>query len=275
MGAPMVRRLLAAGMPVTVYNRTRAKAEALATEGAVVADSVADVLNTSDCVLLMLSDATAIHNALLTESTRSLLAGKTIIQMSTIAPSESKQLCYEIVHAGGDYLESPVLGSIPQATDGSLILMVGGTQEQCDRWNDLLKHFGSNIQFIGPVGAAAAMKLAMNQLIGSLTAAFSLSLGIVERHGLDVETFMQIVRGSALYAPTFDKKLSLMRERDFANPNFPTRHLHKDMRLVLHEAESLNLNTAGMEAICKILTETIENGAGDDDYSSLFSTVVP
>jgi 3-hydroxyisobutyrate dehydrogenase len=136
------------------------------------------------------------------------LAGRTIIQMGTIRPEESVQIDAAIQAAGGDYFEAPVLGSIPQAQQAELIVMVGGSTEQFTQWRDLLAAFGPEPRHIGPLGKAAAVKLALNQLIGALTGAFSLSLGMVQRHGIDVETFMSILRSSALYAPTFDKSAS-------------------------------------------------------------------
>jgi len=93
-------------------------------------------------------------------------------------------------------LEAPVLGSIPEAKAGKLIVMVGGSTEQFHRWSELLQNFSSEPVLIGLVGAAAAV--ALNQLIASLSAAFALSLGFVQHQGIDIDLFMQILRGSAL-----------------------------------------------------------------------------
>lgn len=275
MGQPMAARLLNAGITLTVYNRTPSKLAPITGKGAILDGEPAGVFETSDCVILMLSDAPAIDEVLFNDSVLPKLAGRTIIQMGTIAPAESQRICEQVCAAGGDYLEAPVLGSIPQATDGTLIVMVGATAQQYTQWYDLLKHFGENPLHIGEVGKAAALKLAINQLIGSLTAAFSLSLGLVQRHDIDVEVFMAIVRQSALYAPTFDKKLQRMLDRDFSDPNFPTRHLLKDMRLVLQEAEACQLHTAIMRSLCEMLEQATDSEHADADYSALFATIVP
>jgi 3-hydroxyisobutyrate dehydrogenase len=126
-----------------------------------------------------------------------------------------------------------------------------------------------------PVGSAAAAKLALNQLIASLTSAFALSLGFVERQGVEVEQFMQILRQSALYAPTFDKKLQQMRDRNYANPNFPTKHLLKDTNLFLTEAQSIGLNVSSLEGVRKVLETAQQLGLSEADYSSLFSAITP
>lgn len=274
MGLPMAQRVLHAGRSLTVYNRTTAKLEPLRQAGATIAPSPDALIRDCTAIVLMLTNADAIRSVLF-ESARTELAGKTIIQMGTIAPTESKAIQSEITAAGGDYLEAPVLGSTPEATDGKLIVMVGGTQEQFDRWLDLLKCFGPEPRLLGPVGSAAAVKLALNQLIGSLTAAFGASLGFVVQQGVDAEAFMQILRGSALYAPTFDKKLQRMLERNFANPNFPTKHLLKDMRLFRTEADSLGLDARTIAAVEEILSQTIDLDLADADYSALFSAIVP
>ncbi|HEY9747128.1 MAG TPA: NAD(P)-dependent oxidoreductase [Allocoleopsis sp.] len=275
MGLPMAERLLAAGLSVIAYNRTSTKLEPLRQAGAAIAQSPVEVLQQADCVLLMLTDATAIQTVLLSPDARAALAGRTIIQMGTIAPAESCAIAAEVEAAGGNYLEAPVLGSIPEAKAGNLIVMVGSSPELFQRWLSLLQHLGPEPQLIGEVGSAAALKLALNQLIGSLTTAFALSLGFVMRQGVDVEAFMNILRDSALYAPTFDKKLSRMVERNYANPNFPTKHLLKDMNLFLGAAESVGLNVSSLEGVRTILETAQKMNLAEVDYSALFSAVNP
>jgi len=273
MGLPMAQRLLDAQIEVVAYNRTPAKLEPLKTAGCKVAEQPYQAIALTDCVILMLTNASAIGSLLLSDTAKQHLAGKTVIQMSTISPSESQAIANEVIAAGGDYLEAPVLGSIPEAQAGKLIVMVGGSQAQFDKWLDLLKNFSPEPLLIGSVGTAAAIKLALNQLIASVSTAFGLSLGFVERQGADVELFMQILRQSALYAPTFDKKLQRMLDRDYSNPNFPTKHLLKDADLFITEAKSAELEVSSIEGVKKVLEIAINSGFGDSDYSSLFSAI--
>jgi 3-hydroxyisobutyrate dehydrogenase len=181
----------------------------------------------------------------------------------------------EVFSRGGDYFEAPVLGSVPQIQTGELIVMVGSEPEQYDRWKDLLAVFDPEPKFIGPVGSAAALKLALNNLIGSLTMAFAMSLGIVLREQIPVETFMRILRSSALYAPTFDKKLERMLERDFQNPNFSARLMLKDVELVAEEARKLGLQASATEGAQQALERAIELGFGEEDYSALYNAINP
>jgi 3-hydroxyisobutyrate dehydrogenase len=270
----MAKRLLTRDYPVSAYNRTQEKSESLKTSGARIAQSPPEAIADADCVVLMLADMPAIREVLLGEETRSHLSGRTVIQMGTIGPSESRQVEQEVKASGGDYFEAPVLGSIPQAQKGSLILMVGASSKQFQDWSELLKCFGPHPVLIGPVGKAAALKLALNQLIASLTASFALSLGMVQREEIPVETFMQILRGSALYTPTFDKKLSRMVKRDYENPNFPARHLLKDVDLILATAAQLELDTSSLMGIRVLLEKALGQGWADGDYSAVFEAVL-
>ncbi|HEY9653138.1 MAG TPA: NAD(P)-dependent oxidoreductase [Coleofasciculaceae cyanobacterium] len=275
MGQPMAQRLLDAKVSVVAYNRTASKLEPLRASGAEIAESPQDAIAISDCVILMLTNADAIQSVLLSEESQQYLSGRTIIQMSTITPTQSRAIGEAVTAAGGDYLEAPVLGSIPQVKAGQLQVMVGATPEQFQKWAEFLKYFGPEPILIGSVGSAAAMKLALNQLIASLTTAFALSLGFVQCQGIEVEQFMEILRESALYAPTFDKKLQQMLQGDYSNPNFPTKHLLKDADLFLSEAESVGLNVSSLEGVRQILQKALKMGLSDADYSSLFSAIQP
>lgn len=273
MGYPLAERLLTAQVPVTVYNRTLSKVEGLADLGATVAKTPLTAIESADVLILMLSDAQAIQSVILNPETAFILKDRTVIQMGTIAPSESQEILQKVQEQGGNYLEAPVLGSIPEAKAGTLLVMVGATVQQFEQWRGLLGHFSPDPQFIGEVGTASALKLALNQLIAALTSGFALSLALIERQGVEIETFMGILRKSALYAPTFDKKLSRMCDRHFSHPNFPTKHLLKDVDLFLRQAEEMGLNTAGLTGIREIIAQTMELGLSDADYSAIYQGI--
>jgi len=274
MGFPMAMRLLETGYPVIVYNRTTSKVEPLREAGATVAGTPQGLIATSDCILLMLTNQDAIESVLFRSEFQSFLSGKTVISMGTISPTDSKTIQKEILKAGGNYLEAPVLGSIPEAKAGTLQIMVGSTEAQFDQWLNLLKFLGEP-KYIGEVGSATALKLALNQLIASLTTAFALSLNFVQQQGVDLKLFMDILRKSALYAPTFDKKLQRMLEENYENPNFPTKHLLKDTNLFLQEAVKMGLNASSLAGVKAILEATQKLGKSDDDYSALFTAIKP
>ncbi|MBZ8182100.1 NAD(P)-dependent oxidoreductase [Oscillatoria salina] len=275
MGEAMVERLLAQNLAVMAYNRTKSKLTSLQKAGAEVADTPREAIKGSDCTILMLADAEAIAQVIFSEETVTSLRDRTIIQMGTIAPAQSRDIQAKVVAAGGNYLEAPVLGSIPQVKSGELLVMVGASESQYQQWLQLLQHFGEEPMLIGSVGKAAALKLALNQLIAALTTGFALSLGLIQREEVDVEQFMQILRSSALYAPTFDKKLSRMEARNFADPNFPTKHLLKDINLFLEQAQLDNLDITGLEGVQQIVTKAMQMGLQEEDYSSVYNAIAP
>ena len=274
MGMPLAEKLINSNYTLNIFNRSLAKTAKLENMGAKVFKDVYSLVKFSDVIILMLSDYDAI-NEVLFESNVGQYDEKTVIQMGTIAPSESKEIERRINNMRGEYFESPVLGSIPQIKSGELIVLVGGTIEQYKQWKSLFASLSNQVLHIGKIGDASAMKLALNQLIVSETVAFSMSLGYLRENNLNVETFMDILRGSALYAPTFDKKLPNMLERDFENPNFPLKHLLKDLDLILGEFGEKNINTNSLKGIRKILVDTIQDGYADHDYSSLYNGIHP
>ena len=272
MGQAMAQTLRNADCSLCAYNRTAEKLTPLREKGIAIADSPASLLSACHCIILMLSDAGAIREVVLTTDAAQNLSGRTIIQMGTIAPKESRALQAEIQEYGGDYLEAPVLGSVPQAQSGTLQVMVGGTQAQFDQWHPILSTLGKPF-LVGDVGKAATLKLALNQLIVSLTGAFSTSLAFVQEEGLAVETFMSVLRESALYAPTFDKKLNRMETHNYSNPNFPTKHLLKDTRLFLDAAKTDGLTVSALQGMETILEAALELGLGEEDYSALYEVI--
>ncbi len=274
LGYPMAERLVLQGHPVVAYNRTREKALPLAEKGARVANTVNDAVTQAEVVVLVLTDYPAIQQVLDMNGEGVPVQGKTVIQMSTILTRESLALKAWVEKRGGQYLEAPVLGSRPEAREGRLQILVGGTTAVLETVRPILQVWGP-IYHLGEVGQAAAVKLALNQLIASLLSAFSTSLAMVRRAGADVEVFMDILRHSKLYAPTFDKKLPRLLERNFDNPNFPTRHLLKDVSLIEEQARSLGVNTRLIEAVRQIIEEALQKGWVDTDYSSIYNAIDP
>ena len=272
MGQALGERLLEQQQTLVIYNRSADKTVKLAQKGATALNSAQQAVSLSDICLLFLSDANAINTVLDTIESQHLI-GKTFIQMGTIAPNESRLLEQRLNQQDCSYLECPVLGSLPEARSGSLILMAAGDRAVFDAVLPLLNQIGNQPKYFGITGNGSTVKLALNQLIAGLTSSFALSLALIEKEGVDSDEFMSVVRDSALYAPTFDKKLERMLTRDFANPNFPTKHLAKDTTLFLNIAEQLALNTAALEGISDLLQYTLAKGLADTDYSALYAGV--
>lgn len=274
MGQAIAQRLLAENQSVCVYNRSVDKTAAIAKLGAQTTDDAGAAVKDAEIILLTLADASAIQ-AVLDDISPASLEGKLIIQMSTISPEESNNIGSGCTQLGAQYLECPVLGSQPEAKEGSLLLMAAGDEAAYQKALPTLKLLSSQPQFIGALGQGAALKLAMNQMIAGLTSSFALSLAFVEAHGIDTDQFMGILRDSALFAPTFDKKLKRMRDRDFNDASFPTKHLLKDTHLFLQVADQHRLDSSSLEGIEELLDRTCDLGLEEADYSALFAAISP
>lgn len=275
LGRAIAERLQAVGHTVIAYNRTAAKALPLQAQGITVVGTSELAVTEAQCVLLLLTDAAAIRSVLFSPACAAALKGKTIVQMGTIGSRESLAIQREVEQYGGTYCEAPVLGSLAEAKVGTLFVMVGATVDLFTQLTPLFSSLGREPRLIGPVGRAAALKLALNHLIAAETSAFALSLGLIQRSGVSVDTFMAILRESALFAPTFDKKLPRLLKRDYHQPNFSTRHLLKDVLLCLNEAAGCGLATNTLEGLRSILEGTIAQGLGELDYSALYERMSP
>ena len=268
LGEAIGQRLLRQGHRLTVWNRNPARCQALVAAGATLAPTPAAAVAAGELVLTVLADG-AVTTAVLLDQAGTALPERLVVQMGTIAPSESIALAAQLEALGCAYLEAPVLGSRPEALAGTLQVMVGGGTSALTRALPLLRELTDAPRHLGPVGAASHTKLALNQLIASLTHSFSLSLHLVQQAGVEVEAFMAILRGSALYAPTFDKKLAKELADDYSNPNFPTAHLRKDLNLFVEAAGELGLDTQGLHGLQHLLTGATAAGIDALDYSAL------
>ncbi|EGV15878.1 NAD(P)-dependent oxidoreductase [Thiocapsa marina] len=273
MGSEIALRLKRQGREVIGWNRGQANREAAARRGLDLAQTPTEAVAASERALLVLSDAAAITDTLFNPADPVELRGRVIIQMGTIAPAESREIAERVTVLGGNYLEAPVLGSLPEAREGALILMAGGDLDLFERCRPLLRDLSRDPQWIGPVGQAAALKLAMNQLIAGLTASFATSLALVRREGINVEQFMTLLRGSALHAKTFDKKLDKYLSHDYGGASFPLKHLLKDVRLFARVGEAAGLDTRMISAIEAVCADAAAAGLADQDYSALYEVL--
>ena len=271
LGESIGQRLLQRGVSLYVWNRTQGRCRDLIEAGAQALNSPSEAARCCDSLITVLRDG-PITAAVLKDIGR--LDGSTLITMGTVGVTESQALAQQAAQQGGRYLEAPVLGSKPQALNGSLLVMAGGEAQVFEAQKPLLSHLCQEPLLVGPVGSGAATKLALNQLIASLTHSFSLSLQLIQRAGVPVETFMAILRPSALYAPTFDKKLQRMLDHTYADPNFSTALLRKDLRLFLEEAATAGLQDQGLSGLLSLLEQAKGTDLDEQDYCALHELTV-
>ena len=266
LGSAIGQRLMHQGVDVAVWNRRPARCQSLLDGGATEISQLAGAAQNSEAIITVLRDGPVTQQVV---EELGDLKGRCVIPMGTMGVSEIRYLNQQIRSQNGQCLEAPVLGSKPQATSGTLLVMAGGNPDLFNQQRALLSLLCANPMLVGPIGSGAATKLALNQLIASLTHAFSLSLRLVQQAGVSVETFMDILRSSALYAPTFDKKLQRMLDGHYSNPNFSTDLLRKDLRLFIEEATAAGLQSGGLRGLDDLLQEAQGSPLDQLDYCAL------
>jgi 3-hydroxyisobutyrate dehydrogenase len=266
LGASIGHRLLEEGHSLKVWNRTPEKCQALLEAGGQAISSLSDGASDCDTVISVLRDGPA-SAAVLQQLGE--LEGSCVMGMGTMAIAESQALEQQIKAQHGTYLEAPVLGSRPEALKGSLLVMAGGSAELFERQRPILETLSAEPRLMGPVGSGMASKLALNQLIASLTHGFSLALRLVQAQGVGVEEFMEVLRPSAVYAPTYDKKLERMLDQSYDNPNFSTALLRKDLGLFLQASQQAGLDASGLQGILELLQQAQGDAIDGLDYCAL------
>ena len=266
LGEAIGCRLLHRGVTLRVWNRSAEKCEPLLNQGAALIENLAGAAKGCQAVITVLRDGPVSAEVI---AQLGDLDAVCCLPMGTMGISESRQLELQVQAQQGVYLEAPVLGSKPEALKGTLLVMAGGNAEVFQQQLPLLRLLSEAPKWMGATGSAAASKLALNQLIASLTHGYSLALRLVQASGLEVESFMEVLRPSALYAPTVDKKLERMLTHDFTNPNFSTALMRKDLQLFVREAGLAGLNAEALAGLVELLTRAEGTPLDAADYSAL------
>jgi 3-hydroxyisobutyrate dehydrogenase-like beta-hydroxyacid dehydrogenase len=270
MGSRIARRLLDAGYPVVVWNRTPAKAEELAAHGAEQAASPADAARRADAVMTMLADAAALQAV--TEGTDGIAAGvddtTTVIEMSTVGLPAISRLAATL--PAGRLLDAPVLGSLPEAEAGKLRIFVGGPDELVEEWTPLLSALGSPLH-VGPLGAGAAAKLVANTTLLGTLGVLGEALALAGGLGLSRDTAFEILASTPLAAQAERRRPSL--ESGEYPPRFSLSLARKDGDLIAEAAAAAGVNLRLAQAVRSWLREADEAGLGDSDYSAVLARI--
>jgi len=217
MGRPMAQRLLAAGVPLVVWNRTAEKCAPLVARGANLATSLDAVFGQCDVILLMLLDAGAV-DAVLGRGTPAFaerVRGRTVVLLGTTSPRHSAALDVDIRMCGGRYVEAPVSGSRGPAEDGSLIGMVAGEPEALVRVRPLLAPLCREIVSCGEVPAALTLKLAVNHYLIVLVAALAEAVAAAEANAVDLPLLRRVLDAGPMASVVSRGKLEKLLARDF------------------------------------------------------------
>ena len=271
MGLPMAGRLLDAGHDVTVWNRTADRAAPLVERGAKQAGSPAEAAASADVAVTMLTNSDALESVVFGDEglASGLSAPATVVEMSTVGPDAVRELVSRLPD-GVDVLDAPVLGSVPQATEGTLKIFVGGEKDVFERCRPVLEAMGSP-RFLGPLGSGAAMKLVANSTLGALMCGLAEALALADALGLDETAVLDILSESAIGATTKSKRKFV--ESGEYPANFKLALAAKDLGLVTDAADRAGLELHLSPAARAWLERAVAEGYGDLDYSSVIATV--
>jgi 3-hydroxyisobutyrate dehydrogenase-like beta-hydroxyacid dehydrogenase len=271
MGSRMAANVAHAGFPLTVWTHTPGKAERWASEhDAKAVATPADVARDSDIVVSMLVDGDQVATVLLGQDgvISGAHDGLLCVDMSTIAPPQSRRIGAALHERGVRMLDAPVTGSSPRAEDGSLTIMVGGEREDFERARALLEAMGKVIAHVGELGQGEMLKVINNALGAANAAALAEALLLAASTGIDLDAFVEIVSSGSGASVQLDLKSGAMREHDYTTL-FKTAHMLKDVRLCLEEAQTAGVPFPSAGHARDLLTATMGRGHGEHDYAAI------
>jgi 3-hydroxyisobutyrate dehydrogenase-like beta-hydroxyacid dehydrogenase len=275
MGSRQAASLRRAGFELTVHNRTRERAETWAAEhGGQVADSPRAVAESSDIVVTMVVDGAQVEEMLLGDdgAIQGARPNTLFIDMSTIGPAHARRIGAALEERGHRFVDAPVTGSAPKAEDGTLTIMVGGSDEDFERAKPLLDAMGELIVHVGPQGHGQLVKLLNNTLAAVNAAALGEAITAARKAGLDMDALVRVVSASSGNSTMLQIKAKPMIEHDFT-PLFRLDHMLKDMRLCLETIRELGTRAPVAETACTLYEQASVNGLGDDDFGSVIESV--
>jgi len=275
MGGPMARRLVASGYPTSIYDVVPERLERVASSGAQAKGSPREVAASADVVITMLPDSEDVVAVLGGDDgiLAGLRHGSVLIEMSTIAPTVTREAHRRVVSAGARMIDAPVGRTSRHAAEGDLLVMIGGDDGDIDGVEPILACFGKDRVRCGPIGSGETMKLVNNLLTATIVAADAEALVLGVKAGLELETVLSVLRATAasnthLRVTYAEKAL----RRDFS-PGFATRLAVKDLRLALSLAVDEQYPVSLGAAALQMFSVACCEGHSGDDYTAVLTVL--
>jgi 3-hydroxyisobutyrate dehydrogenase-like beta-hydroxyacid dehydrogenase len=275
MGNPQAANVARAGFDLTVWNRTRERADVFAAEhsdrNVRVADSPADAARGADAVITMVPDTAEVEEVLFAAAD-GMAEGELAIDMSTIAPTGSRSIGERLSERGIHFLDAPVTGSRPKAEDGTLTIMVGGDPGDFERARPVLEAMGQLVIHVGPSGHGEMIKLINNTLAAVNAAALAEALLLAQKANLDTDKLRQVVGSGSGASTMLTLKAGPMIERDL-DPLFKLEHMLKDVRHCIREADALGVDLPVARLVESLYSRAEENGLGQRDFAAVIDVI--
>jgi 3-hydroxyisobutyrate dehydrogenase-like beta-hydroxyacid dehydrogenase len=268
MGTPIAERILEAGFPLAVFNRTRARTTPLAERGATVLDSAADALADADVCITMLADDDALE-AVAPEVLGGARPRTTLVDMSTVSVAASERVAERADEAGVEFLRSPVSGNPSVVRGGTLTLVVSGPEDVASRLDGLLRSIGPKVFYVGEGERARVVKLTLQVLVGGIAELLGEAVVLGESGGVDRAKLLEVINASAVGSPLTGYKGEALLRDDYS-ATFTTAMMLKDVDLVLDLAAERRLVLPFTARLRELLDGAIEGGHADEDFMALY-----
>ncbi|HEX7684952.1 MAG TPA: NAD(P)-dependent oxidoreductase [Trinickia sp.] len=282
MGAPMIRHLLSAGHNVWVWNRTRAKAQALAAEGAHVVDAPRELVARAQAVFLCVSDTAAVQEVVfglggvLGEDTADAGAGRVrwIVDHSSIAPAATREFAARAARYGVDWIDAPVSGGVPGAQAGTLAVMAGGASESLAALEPVMRAYAARVTHMGEAGAGQMTKLCNQAIVCATVAGIAEAVGLAQAAGIDAARLPEALAGGWADSVLLRTFVPRMTEAGHA-PIGSLKTFQKDIDTVADAARSTGAAMPVVGAVQQVLRLGAAMGLGDADLAAFIDIVRP
>lgn len=270
MGRPMAKNLVKAGHEVTVFDFNEEAVKDLVSCGARAAASGKELAGDVEVVITMVPNSPHVRAAVLGANgiAEGAKPGLTLIDMSSIDPTESKAIAAECEKFGIDMLDAPVSGGEPKAIDGTLSVMVGGKKETFDKYYDMLMVMAGSVVYVGGIGSGNVAKLANQMVVAINIAAVSEALTFAKKAGTDPELVYQAIRGGLAGSTVMDAKAPMMLERNF-KPGFRIELHIKDLNNALNAAHAISFPAPLTAQMMEVMQFLKSEGHDKEDHSSI------
>jgi|HubBroStandDraft_3_1064219.scaffolds.fasta_scaffold00216_1 3-hydroxyisobutyrate dehydrogenase-like beta-hydroxyacid dehydrogenase len=277
MGSRMAANVAKAGYALTVWTHTDGKAARWAAEhGASAVGTPAEVASASDIVVSMVVDGAQVESVLCGEhgvadgASGGARTGDALlcVDMSTIAPTDTRRIAASLSARGVRMIDAPVTGSSPRAQAGTLTIMAGGEAADFERARALLETMGELVVHVGEIGQGEMLKLINNSLGAANAAALAEALVLADATGVDLDALVAVTQTGSGASAQMEMKAGPMRAHDYRTL-FKTDHLLKDVRLCLEEAQAAGVPFPAAAHARDLLAATAGRGHGERDYAAI------
>ena len=271
MGRPMCKNLLKAGLTVTAFDPFATEAlDDVVSCGAIRGTSNADVAAKSDVVITMVPNSPHVKEAVMGKNgiLEGAKPGLILVDMSSISPIASKEICAEVEKKGCFMIDAPVSGGEPKAIDGTLAIMVGGKEEVFNQVKDILMLMGSSVTLCGDIGAGNTTKLANQIIVAANIAAVGEALVLGKKAGVNPEAIYKAIRGGLAGSTVMDAKAPMMLDGNF-NPGFRINLHIKDLNNALDAGHSVGAPLPLTASVMEMMQWLKATGHEGEDHSSL------